>query len=40
MKKKSNDFYVVNFFSTPIPNYSEVIKEQSKKKASNPIYEK
>ena len=40
MKKKNNDFYVVNFFSTPIPNYSEFIKEQANKETANPIYEK
>lgn len=31
-KKKTNnspEFFVFNFFGTPIPNYSEIIEEQA-----------
>ena len=30
MKSKKNSNYVVNFFATPVTDYSEVIKSQAK----------
>lgn len=32
--------YVVNFFATPVINYSLLISEQASKESSNPIYTK
>jgi hypothetical protein len=36
MKKNNNKNYVVNFFATEIPNYSEIIDLQAKAPCSSP----
>ena len=36
--KSYNDFYVVNFFATPVIDYSTLIELQSKE-TSSPIYD-
>lgn len=46
MKKSNNsenqmaEKYVVNFFATPVINYSLLISEQASKESSNPVYTK
>ena len=38
MKKVYDNPYVVNFFATPVPNYTKVIEDLAKKETANPIY--
>ena len=39
-KETNHGNYVVNFFATPVINYSFLISEQAEKEYSNPIYNK
>lgn len=32
------NFYVVNFFATPLPDYSQIINQQASKETPNGMY--